>query len=373
MENTKKLELANLGWNTHFATAFKTIAKPELVPGRIALAEKNQYRILGEFGEINAEVAGKIRHQAKQKSQLPAVGDWVAMIIPDDGRALIEHILPRKTSVVRMASGSRKRNNPGMTEEQIIAANVDIIFIVTGLDRDYNPRRIERYLTLVYNSGASPIIVLNKADMCDNVEACRLEIEEIAFDVPIHTMSALNEDDVEPLLAYFKPGLTGALLGSSGAGKSTIINSLLGYERQKVKVISDAVNKGQHTTTHRELIFIPNGGLLMDNPGMREIQLSSQADDLSDTFGDIEELADSCRFNDCAHEAEPGCAVKQAIQAGELDVARFESYQKLKREMFYQAERQHKSANLVEKEKWQTLYKKAGKQFGLSPSKQKNS
>ena len=371
MKNSVIPSLEHIGWDSHFEEAFSQLAKPDLVPARVAMAEKNKFLIWGNFGERTATVAGKLRFRVQGKRDQPAVGDWVAVKIQKNSPAIIEHVLHRKSAVIRAAAGTRKRSDMVAPAEQVIAANVDLIFIVSSLDRDFNLKRIERYLTLVYTSQAKPVILLNKKDLCADPEKCLHQTQEIAFDVPVHLITGTRRKDVSPLLDYFQPGTTGALLGSSGVGKSTIINTLLGYERQRITSIRGTIHKGRHTTTHRELVILPNGGILMDNPGMREIQLTLPDDYLADSFTDIETLANSCRFNDCAHDAEPGCAVKAALEDGTLSLSRYTNYQKLVRELHYAAARQYKSANRVNKEKWQAIYKKAGKSSGKKSKKKK--
>ncbi len=237
----------------------------------------------------------------------------------------------------------------------MIASNIDTVFLVSGLDRDFNPRRIERYLTLVYDSGAMPVIILNKSDLCSDPEEKRLEVESIAMGVPIFIMNAQNHGEIDAVKSYLMPGYTSTFLGSSGVGKSTIINGLLGSERQKVNMVSDHVGKGQHTTTTRELILLPNGGMVVDTPGMRELQLFESKKGLDTAFEDLEQLAEQCRFFDCNHQSEPGCAVREAINDGSIDSERVENYFKLKKELFYNSERQTKSSRVIEKEKWRSI------------------
>lgn len=348
----------HLGWNPHFQQHFSN-SGDGLIPGRIFREEKNKYGALTENGETDAKLSGRLRHQLTSVEEHIVVGDWVALKQEDGSSAVIDALLPRKSAVTRKLSGGRKSKSGGALREQVIAANMDIIFILTGLDQDYNPRRIERYLALVWNSGASPVVVLNKADLCDDLAGKLEEVEAAAIGVPIHAISAKNAADVEALKQYIQIGATAALLGSSGVGKSTLINTLLGYEKQKIRHVSESDGKGMHTTTHRELIQLPGGGFLMDNPGMREIQLWGDSDDLDSAFQDIEEIAEDCRFRDCQHLAEPGCAIRLAVEAGELSAERLESFHKLKRELQYLEDRQHKTASVIEREKWKTIHKSA--------------
>jgi len=352
------MNLDKLGWNSFFQDQFKEFDEKNLIPGRIFLIRKDQYLVYSEQGELVAKISGKIHHDAQSKSEFPAVGDWVIIDFkPDEDFSSVLTILPRQSSFSRKVSSGRKRRSGGLTEEQVIAANIDTVFIVIGLDRDFNLRRIERYLTLVYDSGSSPVIVLNKSDICLDLDEKITEVESIAFGIPIHSVSAKQNEELDILLEYLPKGKTVALVGSSGVGKSTIINSLLGEERQEVKPISESVGKGQHTTTKRELIFMPSGGMIMDNPGMREIQLWADEEGLKETFKDIEELAQNCRFNDCQHENEPNCAVKEAIEDGSLDNDRYNSYIKLKKELWYLEESKHKSSRQIEKAKWEKILK----------------
>ncbi|MBN2410448.1 ribosome small subunit-dependent GTPase A [candidate division KSB1 bacterium] len=351
------MTLQELGWNSFFKNNFQNYGDNGLIPARVLLEQKSELIVFSEKGESTAKLAGKIRFNAQTKSDLPVIGDWVALRQLNDGTAIIEAILPRQSQIVRISPGMRKKRIGRISEEQVIGANIDIIFIVTGLDRDYNIRRIERYLTLVYNSGAIPVIVLNKSDLCSDVDEKLSEIESIAIGVPVHVLSAASDDNLQILHQYFSPGKTIALLGSSGVGKSTIINKLLGYERQKVREISSSVGKGQHTTSSRELIFMPGGGIIVDNPGMREITLSAEDEDIGDTFQDIELLARNCRFSDCRHLSEPGCAVKKAIEDEELDNERFMNYQKMKNEMKFIDDKKEFGSRKAVKEKWKRIMK----------------
>ncbi|MFC2172040.1 ribosome small subunit-dependent GTPase A, partial [Acidobacteriota bacterium] len=321
------MDLQQLGWNAHFSGHFESIKQDGLVPARIAVQQKGIYIVYSEFGELEAEVSGRFRYEAEAKREYPTIGDWVAIQpMPSGSKAVIHHLLPRTSFFSRKAKGIQ-------TEEQIVAGNIDTVFIVTGLDRDFNLRRIERYLTLAWQSSASPVVVLNKTDLCPDLEQAIAEVDAIAFGAPILALSAIQGQGLEGLAPYLRPGLTVAMLGSSGVGKSTIINALLGEERLLVRNTSEHDGRGQHTTTWRELVLLPEGGMIIDNPGMREIQLWSDEESLKDAFGDVEKLRARCRFSDCTHTNEPGCAVREALETGGLDRKRFKSYQKIQREL----------------------------------------
>jgi len=320
------LNLIDLGWNQNFEDELKQINKRENFQiARVAIEYKGMYKLYTEAGEVLAEITGKMRYNNK----FPAVGDWVVIDLQDSGeKAIIHNILPRKSKFSRNAAGEN-------TREQIVAANIDTVFIVSSLNQDFNIRRLERYLTIAWNSGAKPVIVLSKADLCEDTQAKKTEVETVAFGVPIHIVSSLSGEGLNELEEYLDTGQTAALLGSSGVGKSTIINQLMGSEKMAVNKIRISDGKGKHTTTHRELIVLESGGIVIDTPGMREIQLWDGSDGIKESFEDIETLAQNCKFNDCQHDSEPGCAVKKAIEMGELSEKRLESYRKLERELLF--------------------------------------
>lgn len=346
------MELTDLGWDAHFTDKFNELNEENWFPARVAQDNGKSYRLLWQEGELRAEVAGRLRHEATASSQLPAVGDWVA-ISPrrEEGAATIHAVLLRRSAFSRKVPGEHT------TEEQIVAANVDIAFLVMGLDRDFNVRRLERYLTLAWDSGATPVIALNKADTCADVGTKIAAVEAVAGGVSVHAISAVQGEGVAALKEYLQPGKTAALLGSSGVGKSTLANCLSGLETQQVGGVRENDGRGRHTTTHRELVVLPNGAVLIDNPGMRELQLWADEEGLKQSFEDVESLAASCRFADCAHGSEPGCAVHQALETGELGTSRLESYLKLQREMNYLAARQEQKVQMVQKERGKQLAK----------------
>ncbi|WP_303722935.1 ribosome small subunit-dependent GTPase A [Malonomonas rubra] len=327
------MTLEDWGWSPFFAKQFRTWQSRGLIPARVIRGEKNYFRVWSENGELTVRFAGKIRHRADGRADLPVVGDWVAIESQPGRRGLIHALLERKSSFARNLPGRRKGKGRERIEQQVIAANVDLILIVCGLDRDYNLRRIERYLTLVSGSGAEALVVLNKADLCADPQYYQHEVEGIAGKSVVQLCMAKDPEQLDFLFDYLQPGKTLALLGSSGVGKSTILNGLLGEQRQKIGAVSDAVGKGRHTTTHRELFLLPLGGILMDNPGMRELHLWGEEEDLSESFTDIEELAIGCKFSDCAHKSEPGCAVRVSVENGNLSSSRLENYHKLKDEL----------------------------------------
>ncbi|KAF3886354.1 MULTISPECIES: ribosome small subunit-dependent GTPase A [Nostocales] len=345
------MNLNCLGWSDFFASSFEPLRKEGLTVARVAIEHKNTYVLYSDRGELSAEVTGKLRYQATEAKDFPAVGDWVVIRVRDsEKRATIQAILPRKSKFSRKAVGAK-------TEEQIVATNIDTVFLVSGLDGDFNPRRIERYLMTAWDSGATPVILLNKADLCERVEQCVAEVEAIAFGVPIIVLSAGTSQGLDALKPYLQSGQTVALLGSSGVGKSTISNQLIGTEVQTVRAVRKGDDRGKHTTTHRELILLPTGALIVDTPGMRELQIWSGDEGLQETFADIEMLVQQCRFRNCQHEREPGCAVQQALDGGTLDYRRFLNYQKLQKELNYLARKQDQRLNLLEKERWKKIHK----------------
>jgi len=351
------MNLEWLGWNSFFSKNLSSPLPEELTVGRVAVEHKDTYILYTEFGEVSAQVTGKMRHRSTERADLPTVGDWVIVSIRgEENRATIQEILPRKSKFSRKTAG-------GLTQEQIIATNVDTVFIVSGLDLDFNLRRIERYLLLVWDSGANPVIILNKADLCNEVERRRDEVEAVALGVPIVVLSAIENQGLDALIPYLGIGQTVALIGSSGVGKSTLTNQLSGQVIQEVQSVRKGDHRGRHTTTKRELIILPNGGLLMDTPGMREIQLWMGSEGLQETFGDVKTLAQLCQFRNCQHEKEPGCAVQQALLDGTLDAQRFRNYKKLQQELDYISRKQDQKAYLAEKEKWKKIHKALRKNY----------
>lgn len=329
------------------------------MPARISVENRSNYHILLEQGEARAELAGRLRHDTLKKIELPGVGDWVACSPPtSNGPAVIEAVLPRASVFTRRAAGKIK-------VPQVVAANVDVVFIVTSLNAELNARRLERYLTLAWESGAVPDIVISKADRAedgaDGTDLMR-EVATVASGVVVHLTSAKTGRGLAELAARLQPNRTGALLGSSGVGKSTLINALLGFERQATAEVREGDQKGRHTTTRRELVLLPMGGVLIDTPGMREMKIADAGHGLLTAFDDIEELAKSCAFGDCTHGPEPDCAVKRAVADGTLDAGRLASYHKLEREMKFRTRWEDKRAAAQEKKRVISLTKAYEKQ-----------
>jgi ribosome biogenesis GTPase len=308
--------LEALGWSPFFAEAFAPYEPEGLIPGRVAVQERGSVTLFTTGGTVQAVI---------RRGTGPVAGDWVAAeAVAGEDKALVRAVLPRRSRFAR--------KEPWLTEEQVVAANVDTVFLVTDCGRDFKPRRLERYLTAAWDSGASPVIVLTKTDLADDVAATLAEAESVAFGVPVHGVSSLTGEGLHELEPYLRPGLTIAVLGSSGVGKSTLANRLVGEEVLATAAVR-ADGRGRHRTSHRELVVLPGGALLLDTPGMRELQLWADEGALEETFADVAELARECRFKDCGHEREPDCAVRAALGAGALAQARWESYRKLQREL----------------------------------------
>lgn len=321
---------------------FKALAAgfPALTAGRVLSQEKGVYRVIHAKGSQLAAVSGKYRYEARTVSDYPTVGDFV-MLEPGDGsgQAVIHALLPRKSAFIRKAAGTSN-------SEQVVAANVDLVFICMSLNNDFNLRRLERYLSVAWDSRAVPVILLTKADLCEDISEKKAAVAAVAVGTDVLVTSSIEQDGYESILPYLNREQTIALIGSSGVGKSTLINRLLGEERIKTNGLRND-DKGRHTTTHRELLQLPCGSIVIDTPGMRELGMWDIADGLEKTFADIEELALSCRFKDCTHQSEPGCAVRAALESGELSQKRWLSYQKLRTENAYA---ENSESYLAEKE-----------------------
>lgn len=347
--------LIRFGWDSFFASHFQPFAAKGFHAGRVILEYNNFFRVVTSEGELLAEIAGRLKHEAASREELPSVGDWVALRQRGDGKATIHAVLPRRSRFARKMAGAR-------TEAQVVGANIDTIFLVTSLNQDFNPRRVERFLTSLAESGASPVIVLSKSDLCADAEEVRTRIAEMqqsACGAPVHAVSVVTRQGIDELRQYLSAGRTVALIGSSGVGKSTLINHLIGSEVQEVRDIREHDDRGQHTTRHRQLFLLPQGGLILDTPGMRELQLWDGDSGVHSTFEDVEELAAQCHFTNCRHQQEPRCAVRAAIDAGTLAPERLENYLKLQQELDHLARRQDEAARLNEKNKWKKLTRQA--------------
>jgi len=329
-----QVTLNTLGWTPALEESFnRDHSDTGLVPARVSRNSKQIYHILCEEGEFVARVSGNFRHNARIPSDYPAVGDWVAVKPrPDDGEADIMALLPRRTVFSRQAVSAA--GTESQSREQIVATNVDVALLVAALDgsRGFNLRRMERYLTLARNSGADPIVILNKIDLCDDPAPAIAETEKIAAGAPVFAISALDEEAVAPLRELIREGTTVVLLGPSGIGKSTIINAIAGEEIMQTGEVRSSDHRGRHTTTWSELNIIERGGVLVDTPGLRDVQLWTDQAAIDETFAEIQKLALQCRFRDCGHTKEPGCAILAAVESKELDPKRLQSYFKQKQE-----------------------------------------
>ena len=341
-------DLTALGWDESFAEEFEQHASAGLIPGRVAVQHRGAYDVLTAEGELRCDVAGRLYDEALSPAELPAVGDWVAVAArPDEQAGTVQAVVPRRTKFSRKTAWQA-------SEEQVLAANVDVVLLVSSLNEDLSLRRLERYLTLAWESGARPVLVLTKADLADDVPAAVAAVESVAFGAPVHAISSVTGEGLDELRAHLRPGVTAALLGSSGVGKSTLVNTLAGEELLETREIRED-GKGRHTTTRRELIQLPGGALVIDTPGMREVQLWIADEGLEEAFSDVTELFEHCRFSDCAHESEPGCAVKEALENGTLAPERWDSYLKLQRELAHLDRRLDKRAQAEERKRWRAL------------------
>jgi ribosome biogenesis GTPase len=345
--------IRSYGWSDALQQAFAPHAARDMIPGRVSVQQRGLYVIVTDCGELTAQVSGRLVREAEQSGGYPAVGDWVAAAArPEEGAATIHAVLPRRTAFVRRAADS-------VAGEQVVAANVDMAFLVAAMNADLNARRLERYLAAAWQSGADPVVVLTKADLATDPDAEIAEAEAVASGAPVLAVSAVTGEGLDALAARLKPGLTAVLVGSSGAGKSSLVNALAGAALMSVGAIRDDDGRGRHTTTHRELIRLPSGALILDTPGMREFGLLHAGDGLSATFEDIEALAGDCRFNDCGHANEPGCAIRAALASGALDAGRWKSFQKLQRELQHQARKEDPLAHEAHRRKWVAVHKAA--------------
>lgn len=360
--------LEKLGWSDFFSSQCREIENDsELVAARVAEENREMYRLLFARGEFMAEVSGKFRYEIASRADFPAVGDWVlASTRSGERRATIHRVLKRKSKFSRKIAGKK-------TEEQIVAANVDVVFLVSSLNSEFNLRRLERYVTLAWESGAIPVIVLNKCDLCENADEFRTAVETAATGVRVILSSAFRGDGISEIREIMqgesgktasesdRPVVTAALLGSSGVGKSSLINSILGRELLSTREIRESDDKGRHSTTTRHLIVAPGGGVLIDTPGMRELQLWDASEGIAQAFGEIEELAAQCKFRDCKHENEPGCAVRGAVESGALDAERLESFHKLGREEKFLAAKQDAAVRAAQTKSLKTMMRQVNR------------
>lgn len=347
--------LETYGWRSFFADAFDPYVREGLVPARVLSESKTLYHVVAECGEMDASLSGRARLEADEESALPTTGDWVALRVESSlDHATVRATLPRLSHFTRKAAGTR-------SAQQVIAANVDLVFLVMGLDGDFNLRRLERYLTVAKEGGVAPVVVLNKADLCPDVDRARVSTEAIARGVPVYAVSAETTAGIDVLAALLEPGMTVALLGSSGVGKSSLTNRFVGRSVQHTSEVRASDSRGRHTTTKRDLLLLPNGALLLDTPGMRELQIWSTGGEidaaLDEVFDDIRALADECRFRDCRHDGEPGCAIASALEGGTLDTSRLGNYVRMRKEAAALERRRDITAHLAEKARWKSITK----------------
>ena len=341
-------DLEALGWDDRLSEQFHQYSADGLVAGRVAVQHRGAYDVLTADGDLRCDVTGRLVHEAASPAELPVVGDWVAIATrPGEGAGTIQAVLPRRTKFSRKTAWQA-------AEEQVLAANVDVVFLVTSLNEDLNLRRLERYLTLGWESGAQPVIVLTKADLHPAPAAAIAEVGVIAYGVPVHAVSNRTGEGLDSIRSHLGPGVTAALLGSSGVGKSTLVNTLAGTELLATQEIRED-GRGRHTTTRRDLVQLPDGSLVIDTPGMRELQLWAADDGLEEAYEDVTELFAECRFADCAHETEPGCAVQAALANGGLAPERWESYVKLQGELEHLDRKLDKRAASEARKRWKAL------------------
>jgi ribosome biogenesis GTPase len=348
--------LADLGWDPGWAAAFLPFDAAGWAPARVLAAHRDAWIVVTPAGDRDAVISGRFRHEAAGPGDLPAVGDWVATTGVDgaDRPAVIQAVLPRRSAFRRSTTADHSAATTA--GEQVLAANVDVAFVVTGLDGDFNLRRLERYLAVAWSGGTTPVVLLNKSDLAVDLDGLRVAAEAVAPGVEVRPLSALTGDGVAGLAsAHLGRGRTAVVLGSSGVGKSTLVNSLLGEARLRTQAIREDDSKGRHTTTHRELVRLPGGALLIDTPGIRSLGVAGASDGIDDAFADIAALAAGCRFSDCRHQSEPGCAVRTALADGRLAADRLASHRKLEREAAHVARKTDRLAAEAERRRWRAI------------------
>lgn len=342
--------IEEFGWSEQLRRQFAPFAARGLQPARVTVQQRGLFTLAAPDGELHGRIAGRLAHDAAPGA-LPVAGDWVAIAArPAEGAATIHAVLPRRTAFIRRAADT-------IQDAQIVAANVDVAFLVAALNGDFNHRRLERYLAAARESSVQPVVLLTKADLADDVEAALASGRAVCGDAPVLAVSAQTGEGMEALAAWLAPGLTFVLLGSSGAGKSTLVNALAGRELMATGAVREDDARGRHTTTYRELVRLPGGALVLDTPGMRELGLLDAGAGVASTFEDIEALAARCRFRDCRHGDEPGCAVRGALEAGELDPGRWRGFDKLRRETAHFERREDPIAREAERRKWIAVHK----------------
>ncbi len=345
------MSLEDWGWDERWAAAFAARPGGGLRPARVVEERRGLFHVVAEDGEFAARVPGAMRHRAGARADLPAIGDWVCVeTVPGERAVQIRAILPRRTKLSRQAAGE------GMLE-QVLAANLDTVFVTTALNRDFNPRRLERFMSVCRESGAAPVLLLNKLDACPDPEAYLAQARAVAAGAPVAALSAKTGAGLEALAEWLRPGRTVGFVGASGVGKSTLVNRLLGEEVLAVRETRAGDERGRHTTTHRELFRLPGGGVLLDTPGMREMKLWEAGRGVAEAFEEIAALTSSCRFTDCRHDSEPGCAVKAAVDAGTVAAARLASWRKLRTELDAKAARQSPADKAAEKRRRREMNK----------------
>ncbi|NIR52709.1 ribosome small subunit-dependent GTPase A [candidate division KSB1 bacterium] len=348
-------DLKAFGWSPFFETEFQPFQEAGFEAGRVTIENRNRYMVVTQNGEFPAEPTGKLLFSADTSADLPKVGDWVVLsLFKDEGKAIIHNILPRRTKFSRNVAGKK-------TDEQIVATNIDVVFVVQSLDKNFNLRRLERYLVMVFESAAEPVIVLNKMDLCEDFREKLAEVQDVAGDVAVLPVSAKTEFGMDALKSRIHSGLTFALVGSSGVGKSTLINKLVGEDILQTHEVRDKDSKGRHTTSRRELIVLPEGGCLIDTPGMRELQLWHSDSGFTEAFADIDDIAANCHFSDCTHTNEIKCAVLDAVDNGKLPRKRYDNYLRMQRELAHLAEKQDRASFLEKKRKDKALHRQMKK------------